>query len=161
MRRELSAAHPPLFEHTQQLRSSHGLELLREHHEDPAGSPQVGELVEVLVGGHASKRVTAVAGRYRRRLIDLVDVECHAVRPDFLGEGGLSLDRIWMNVLEELESALAVWRLQNRDLGVVAVETDGCVGHSPLTVSRPRTVRPRSVKKEIASSMSADGDAVR
>ena len=33
-----------------------------------------------------------------------------------------------MDVLEELEAAVAVWRLEHGDLGVVAVEADGGVG---------------------------------
>jgi hypothetical protein len=32
-------------------------------------------------------------------------------------------DRLGVHVLEELEAAAAVWRLQQRDFGVVAVES--------------------------------------
>src|SRR5687767_3013539 len=73
---------------------------------------------------------------------------------DLVRPGGLRLNRVGVDVLEELEATVAVWRLEHRDVGVVAVEADGGVGHSPLTVSRPRTVSPRSVKKAIAASRS-------
>ena len=39
-----------------------------------------------------------------------------------------------MNVFEELEAAVAVWRLEHGDVGVVAVEADGGVG--PLSTDR-------------------------
>ena len=58
------------------------------------------------------------------------------------------------DVLEELEAPVAVWRLEHGDLGVVAVEADGCVGPLPLTSSRPSTVSPRSVKNAIVASRS-------
>ena len=64
----------------------------------------------------------------------------------------LRLDRVGVDVLEELEATVAVWRLEHGDVGVVAVEVDGGSVHSPLTVSRPRTVSPRSVKKAIVVS---------
>ena len=49
---------------------------------------------------------------------------------------------------------VAVRRLEHGDVGVVAVETDRAVGHSPLTVSRPTTVSPRSVKTAVVASRS-------
>jgi len=39
-----------------------------------------------------------------------------------------------VDVLEELEATVAVWRLEHRDVGVVAVEADGGVG--PLSTDR-------------------------
>jgi hypothetical protein len=49
--------------------------------------------------------------------------------------GGLRLDRVGVDVLEELEATVAVcrlasgvWRLEHGDVGVVAVQTDGGVG---------------------------------
>ena len=39
-----------------------------------------------------------------------------------------------MNVLEELETTVAIWRLEHGDVGVVAVEADGCIG--PLSTDR-------------------------
>jgi hypothetical protein len=57
-----------------------------------------------------------------------------------------------VDVFEELETGCAVRRLEYGDFGVVAVESDG--GVCPLTVSRPTTLKPRSVKKAIVSSMS-------
>jgi hypothetical protein len=53
------------------------------------------------------------------------------VHADLVRPGGLRLDRVGVNVLEELEAAVAVWRLEHCDVGVVAVEADGGVG--PLT----------------------------
>src|SRR3954447_25251502 len=44
------------------------------------------------------------------------------------------LDRVRVDVLEELEATLAVRRLQHGYLGVVAVEADRCVG--PLSADR-------------------------
>jgi hypothetical protein len=78
----------------------------------------------------------------------------HTMHADLVRPGGLRLDRVAVDVLEELEATVAVWRLEHREVGVVAVKADGGVVHSPLTVSRPRTVSPRSVKKAIAASRS-------
>jgi hypothetical protein len=59
------------------------------------------------------------------------------VHADLVGPGGLRLDRVGVDVLEELEATVAVWRLEHGDLGVVAVEADGCVG--PLSTDRVTT----------------------
>ena len=67
-------------------------------------------------------------------LVDVVDGEGDAVHADLVGSGGLGLDRVGVDVLEELEATVAVRRLQHRDLGVVAVEADGGVG--PLATDR-------------------------
>ena len=56
--------------------------------------------------------------------------------------GGLGLDRVGVDVLEELEATTAVRSLEHGDLGVVAVEADAVSVHYTLTVSRPRTLRP-------------------
>ena len=53
---------------------------------------------------------------------------------DLVGQGGLRLDRVRVEVLEELETTVAVRRLEHGDLGVVAVEADGGVG--PLAADR-------------------------
>ena len=47
----------------------------------------------------------------------------------------LRLDGVGVDVTRRAEATDAV-ALEHGDVGVVAVETDGCVGHSPLTVSR-------------------------
>ncbi|EON24614.1 multi-sensor signal transduction histidine [Nocardioides sp. CF8] len=67
----------------------------------------------------------------REGLVEVVDREGHAVHTDLVGQGGLRLDRVGMDVLEELETTVAVRRLEHGDLGVVAVEADGGVGPLP------------------------------
>src|SRR6516225_1458659 len=67
-------------------------------------------------------------------LVDVVDRESHAVHADLVRPGGLRVDRVGVDVLEELEATVAVWRLEHGDLGVVAVEADGGVG--PLSADR-------------------------
>ena len=104
------------------------------HDEDAAGAADVGELVHVLIGRHAAQRVAAVPRGDLEGLVDVVDREGHAVHADLVGPGGLRLDRVGMDVLEELEATVAVWRLEHGDVGVVAVEADGGVG--PLSTDR-------------------------
>jgi hypothetical protein len=67
-------------------------------------------------------------------LVDVVDREGHAVHADLVWPGGLGLDRVGVDVLEELEASVAVRCLQAGDVGVVAVEADGGVG--PLSPDR-------------------------
>ena len=74
-----------------------------EHHEDPARAAQAGERVGVLVGRDAPERVAAVARRGLERLLDVVDGERDTVRADLVGERRLRLDRLRVEVLEELE----------------------------------------------------------
>jgi len=69
-------------------------------------------------------------------LVDVVDREGHGVHADLVGPGGLGLDRVGVDGLEELEASVAVRCLQHGDVGVVAVEAE-VSAHSPLTVSRP------------------------
>jgi hypothetical protein len=80
--------------------------------------------------------------------------------------GGLRLDRVGVDVLEELEATVAVcrlpsgvWRLASgvwsmAMLAWLPSRPTAVSVHSPLTVSRPRTVKPRSVKKAIVASRS-------
>ncbi len=110
------------------------LQFLGEHHDDAAGAADVGELVDVLVGRHAAQRMAAVPRGDLEGLVDVVDREGDAVHADLVGPGGLRLDRVGVDVLEELEATAAVRRLEHRDLGVVAVEADGGVG--PLAADR-------------------------
>src|SRR5512145_2630168 len=110
------------------------LQLLGEHHEDAAGAADIGELVDVPVGRHAAQRVAAVPGGDLEGLVDVVDREGHAVHADLVRPGGLRLDRVRVDVLEELEATVAVWGLEHGDVGVVAVEADGRVG--PLSAYR-------------------------
>ena len=58
--------------------------------------------------------------------------------PISLGRVG-SVDRVGVDVFEELEATVAVWRLEHRDVGVVAVEADGGVG--PLSTDRVTSER--------------------
>src|ERR687894_670866 len=89
------------------------LQLLGEHHDDAAGAADVGELVDVAVSGHAAERVAAVPRGDLESLVDVVDGEGDAVHADLVGPGGLRLDRVGMDVLEELEATVAVWRLEH------------------------------------------------
>src|SRR4051812_17135809 len=104
------------------------LELLGEHDEDPAGAADIRELVHVPVGRNAAQGVAAVPRRDLEGFVDVVDREGHAVHADLVGTGGLRLDRVGVDVLEELEATVAIRCLQHGDPGVVAVEADGCVG---------------------------------
>ena len=58
----------------------------------------------------------------------------HPVHADLVRLGGLRLDRLGVDVLEELEATVAVWRLEHGDVGVVAVEAYG--GVAPLSTDR-------------------------
>src|SRR3954447_22550729 len=107
---------------------------LGEHHDDAAGAADIGELVGVLVGGHAAQWVAAVPRGDLEGLVDVVDGEGDAVHADLVGPGGLRLDRVGVDVLKELEATVAVWRLEHGDVGMVAVEADGGVG--PLSTDR-------------------------
>src|SRR6478736_271893 len=118
-------------------RPSRRAQLLGEHDEDAAGTADVGELVDVLVRRHAAQRVAAVPRRDRQGVGDVVDRAGDAGHADLVGTSGLRLDRVGVDVLEELEAAVTVGRLEHRDLGVVAVEADGRVG--PLTADRVTT----------------------
>jgi hypothetical protein len=64
---------------------------------------------------------------------------------DVVGPCGLGLDRVGVDVLEEFKAAVAVWRLEHGDLAWLPSRPTAVSVHSPLTVSRPRTVKPRSV----------------
>ena len=55
------------------LRPSARPELLRQHHQDAAGAAEIGQLVDVLVGRDAAKRVAAVPRGDREGLVDVVD----------------------------------------------------------------------------------------
>lgn len=90
----------------------------------------------------------------RQSGVDVVDRERDAVHADLVGQRRRRLDGVGVDVLEKLDTAEAVQGLQHCDLGVVAVETDGGVRPLTVTVSRPGTVRPSSVKKSIVASMS-------
>ena len=85
------------------------------------------------VGRHAAQGWQPPRGD-REGLVDVVDRESHPVHADLVRPGGLRLDRVGVDVFEELEATVAVWRLEHRDVGVVAVEADGGVG--PLSTDR-------------------------
>src|SRR4051812_28598494 len=100
------------------------LQLLGEHPDDAAGAAAIGQLVDVPECRNAAQWMAAMPRGDLERLVDVVDGECHAVHADLVGPGGLRLDRLGMDVLEELQATAAVWRLEHRDVGVVAVEAD-------------------------------------
>jgi hypothetical protein len=64
-----------------------------------------------------------------------------------------------VDVLEELEATVAVWRLQHGDVGVVAVESNGGVG--PLSTDRVTAEHGQSEVREEGDRRFevADGDA--
>src|SRR5512133_918170 len=78
---------------------------------------------------------------------------------DLVRPGGLRLNRVGVDVLEELEATVAVWRLEHGDVGVVAVEADGGVG--PLSTDRVTTEdgQPEVSKEGDRRFEVADGDA--
>src|SRR6202011_1925491 len=51
------------------------LQLLGEHHDDAAGTADVRELVNVLIGRDAAKRTAAVPRGYLKGFVDVVDRE--------------------------------------------------------------------------------------
>src|SRR4029079_1799675 len=84
------------------------VQLLGEHHDDAAGTADIGELVDVLVRRHAPQRVAAVPRRDLEGLVEVVQRERDAVHPDLVGPGRARLDRVGVDVLEELEATIAV-----------------------------------------------------
>src|SRR3954466_6692405 len=160
VRRELrSTARGRLHRRSRTGARSAALHLLGEHHEDATGAADVGELVHVLVRRHAAQWVAAVPRGDLESLVDVVDRESHAVHTDLVRPGGLRLDRVGVDVLEELEATVAVWRLKHRDLGVVAVEADGGVG--PLSIDRgtAENGQPEISEEGDRRFEVADGDA--
>src|SRR5215212_3125969 len=81
-------------------------------------------------------------------------MHANLVRP-----GGLRLYRLGVDVLEELEATVTVWRLEHRDVGVVAVEADRGVG--PLSTDRVTTEdgQPEVSEEGNRRFQVADGDA--
>ena len=86
-------------------------QLLGEQHEDAAGAADVGELVDVFVGGYSAKWTASVPGGYIEGLVDVVDGEGDAVHADLVGSSGLDLDRFGVDVLKEFEATVTVRRL--------------------------------------------------
>src|SRR4051794_12232241 len=66
--------------------------------------------------------------------VDVIDGEGDAMHADLIGSGGRRLDGSGVDVLEELDPSVAVWRLEHGDVGVVPVKSDGGVG--PLATDR-------------------------
>ena len=56
---------------------------------------------------------------------------------DLVGQGGTRLDRVGMDVLEQLEPTVTIRRLEHGDVGVVAIGPDG--GVAPLSRDRVTT----------------------
>ena len=130
------------------------LQFLGEHHEDAAGAAEVGELVDVLVGGDAAERVTAVSGGNLEGGVDVVDGETDAVHADCVRLDGST----------SIASGCTYWNISIRPLpsgvwstamsAVLPSRPTAVSAHSPLIRALPSTVRPRSVKKAIAASRS-------
>src|SRR3954454_22965223 len=154
-----STARGRLYRRSRTRARSAALHLLGEHHEDAAGAADVGELVHVLVSRHAAQGVAAVPRGDCEGLVDVVDRESHPMHADLVRPGGLRLDRVGVDVLEELEATVAVWRLEHRDVGVVAVEADGGVG--PLSTDRVTSEngQPEVSEEGDRRFQVADGDA--
>ena len=116
------------------------LQLLGEHHEDAAGLADIGELVQMSSKVATLRRgwqpcLEAIARASSMSSTKSVETGL----PDLVRPGGLRLDRVGVDVLEELEATVAVWRLEHCDVGVVAVEADGGVG--PLSTDRVTSER--------------------
>src|SRR3974390_1789029 len=69
------------------------------------------------------------------------------------------LDRVGVDVLEELEATVAVWRLEHGDVGVVAVEADGGVGPLPADRVTAEDGEPEVGEEGDRRFEVADGDA--
>lgn len=67
-------------------------------------------------------------------LLDAVDREGNPMHSNLVGHRGLRLHRRWVDVLEELETTVPVWRPEHRNVGVIAIKADGSVG--PFTTDR-------------------------
>ena len=116
------------------VRPSVLLQLLGEHHDDPAGPANVGEFVDIPVCGHTAKRMAPVSRGNLQSCVDVVNGEGDAVHTDLVGTGGTRIDRFWVDVLEEFKATVTVWGLQQCNPGVVAIESDRSVG--PLATDR-------------------------
>jgi hypothetical protein len=119
----------------------------------------VGISADVPVGRHPAQRVATVPRGDLEGLVDVVDREGDAVHAYLVGSGGLRLDRVGVDVFEELEATVAVRRLEHRDVGVVALEADGGVG--PLATDRVTAEhgQPEVSKEGDRRFEIADGDA--
>ncbi|RAJ68737.1 helix-turn-helix protein [Streptomyces sp. Amel2xB2] len=104
------------------------LQFLGEHHKDAAGTADVRELVDVLIIRDAAKRTASVPCGCLKGFVEVVDGEGDAMHTDLVGKSGLRLDRLGVDVLEELKATVAVRGLEHRDVGVIAVKADGGVG---------------------------------
>src|SRR5687768_10702820 len=89
------------------------LQLFGKHEDDAAGAADVGELVRVPIGRDAAQRMAAVLRGYLEGFVDVVDRESHPMHADLVRPGGLRLDRVGVDVLEELEPTVTVRRLEH------------------------------------------------
>jgi acetyl esterase/lipase len=110
------------------------LQLLGKHHDDVAGTAEVGELVDVLIGRDATKWMASVLRRYLKGYVDVVDRERDAVHANVVGTSGLRLNRFGVDVLEEFKTTVTIRSLEHRNPGVVAIKANGGVG--PFTTDR-------------------------
>lgn len=110
------------------------LQFLGQHHEDAAGTAEVREFVDVGIGRHAPQRMASVLCGYLEGLIDVIYREGHAVHADVVGARRLRLDRLGMDVFEELKPTVTVRGLEHRNFGVVSIKSNGSIG--PLAADR-------------------------
>src|SRR4051812_38986117 len=103
--------------------------------------------------------MVAMLCRDMQGLVDVVDGEGDAVHANLIRSGRSRLDRVGMDVLEELDASVAVRRLEHGDVGVVAVQSDGRVG--PLPTDRVATKDGETEVGEEGDGLFeiADGDA--
>src|SRR4051794_22137677 len=94
-----------------------------------------------------------------KRLVDVVDREGDTVHADLVRAGGRRLDRLRMDVLEQLQSSVAVWRLEHGDVGVVAVQADGGVGPLPADGVTAKDGQTEVGEERDGLFKIADGDA--
>lgn len=88
------------------------------------------------------------------RRVEVVDRESHPVHPDLVRQGRLGLDRLEVQVFEELDLPWPSGVCSTAILARLPSSPTAVSAHSPLTVSRPSTVRRTSVKKAMVASMS-------
>lgn len=119
-------------------------QILRKHHEDAARATDVGEFVEIPVVRHPAKRKTAVCGRLLQGIVNAVHLKRDAMHPDLVGAGGFRFDGHGVDVFEQLDAAVAVGRLEQRDPGVVAIEANRRIG--PFAADR---VTPENREPEV------------
>lgn len=106
-------------------------EVFCEHHEDAARAAQVRELVEIPVCRDGTQGVAAVPSGGRESRLDVIDRERNAMHPDLVGLRRFGVDCRRVDVFEEFKLSVALGCLQQRDLHMIAIESDRCVRPLP------------------------------